>query len=125
MITDLDVKRAMNRLSAVYPDPKDAEGAYHEWRAALRDSRLNLQPIELKDAVTEFIATTEKTYGYPVPGQIVAIVKSRRDSKYYREPEYNHQKATPEDVRKAWEAAGIDLDELKRLHDARKARGNG
>lgn len=43
----------------------------------------------------------------------------------YRIPprDEDRDRATPHDVRKAWEAAGIDLDELKRTYDRYRSTG--
>lgn len=43
----------------------------------------------------------------------------------YRIPtsEEDRNRATPEDVHRAWQAAGIDIDELKRTYDRYRRTG--
>ena len=120
VLTELHIRRAMNRLGSVYPQPHDLEGAYREWRDALRKPGLDLQPAELDQAVSRFIATTAKSFGYPNPAQIIGIVKAHRTASSYTEPD-DGPRATPEDVRNAWERH-LDLDELKRSYQAMRAR---
>lgn len=104
MITDYEVKRAMNRLAnAGYPRPADPEGALQEWKTALMHKNLNAMPDEVDRAVTTFIRTTEKTYGPPRPAQIKSLIIASRDAKGYTEPGSDAPKATQQQRRSIWE----------------------
>ena len=122
MITDFEVTRALDRLRSVFPPPKNPAGAFEEWRKALRTESLNVMPAELEYAVDEFIATTEISYGFPAPAQIVTLIKASRAATTWTEPEPEDPPADPSFIRKAWEAEGIDLEELRRAHRAMKVR---
>lgn len=125
MITELGVKRAMRALrDAGFLVKEDRLPTMaRRWIDAL-NKHGRIDDDELLTAAERYIAQDHPLHHWPSAGQLEACaveVRNRTDSKYWSEPDYDHPIATAEDVRKAWEAH-VDLEELKRLHDARKAR---
>lgn len=125
MITELGAKRAMRvlREAGFLVQEERLPTMAQRWISALNEQgRANLSDSELTAAAERYIAQDHPLHHWPSAGQLEACaieIRNRTGSKYWAEPEYDHPIATAEDVRKAWEAH-LDLDELKRLHNARR-----
>ena len=72
MLNDLDVKRQMRRLAAVYHAPDDREAAVSVWRDVLGD----LDEGDLDAAVSQYLREPH-TY-FPKPGKIREIAQMAR-----------------------------------------------
>jgi hypothetical protein len=123
-ITTLGVKRAVRVLTEAgirAPKDTDLEAMALRWVDVIR----GIDDSELGDAAKEYARRDNPGYAWPTTGQIVECARylaNSTDARCYTEPEdYDGPRATPEQVREAW-AKYLDLDELKRLSDVRKAR---
>jgi len=116
----IEVKTAMNRLANAYSAPKDPAGTLAEFERVLIEG-IGVTAAELADAVSRYIARVDKSYGFPSPASIKYEVLDRRRPEPYCETGQREDV----DVREAWEKAGVDMDELKRLNGAVQARRKG
>lgn len=122
-ITTLGVKRAVRVLTEAgirAPKDTDLEAMALRWVDVIRE----LDDSELGEAAKEYARRDNPGYAWPTTGQIVECARYLRNNSnldYYTEPDIDAPRATPEQVREAW-AKYLDLDELKRLSDVRKAR---
>lgn len=119
MITEYGAKRAMRELreAGFIVEEKKLPTMARRWIDALnKHGRANIDDDELEEAARRYIAQDHPLHHWPSAGQLEACaieIRNRTDSRYYVEPEPDGPRATPEEARLAWKAAGYDPDAVK------------